>query len=214
MEDVLPFSAIPIEEIASLHQRVKKKFHSHTTRPIEYRLKQLRSLYWCMKDNEKAILEATKLDLGKSAYETYMTELGWVMNDIVFMSRNLARFMKDEKAEDVDFTNSFMRPRIRKDPLGAVLIIGAFNLPIQLSLGPLVGAIAAGCTAVLKPSENSPHSARIMEYLVSRSLDPEAYQVVQGGIPETTALLDCKWDKIFYTGNVSRIPFLHRVPSG
>ena len=203
MDDLPPFTATPVEDIPNIHQRVVDKFHSHTTRPIEYRLKQLRSLYWGLKDEEPALLEACKLDLGKSAYEATLTEVGWVLNDIIFMSQNLARFMKDEKPQDIDLTNRFMQPRIKKDPLGAVMIIGAYNFPIQLSLGPLVGAIAAGCTAVLKPSENAPNAARIMQHIISQSLDPEAYQVVQGAVRETTALLDCKWDKIFYTGNAT-----------
>lgn len=204
MDDIPPFTPTPIGDIPAIHKRITSKFHSHATRPLEYRLKQLRALYWCMKDNEPAILEACKLDLGKSAYEVHMTELGWVLNDIVFMSKTLARFMKDEKAEDIDLLNSFVKPRIRKDPLGAVLILGAYNLPLQLSLGPLVGAIAAGCTAVLKPSENAPNAARIMQHVISQCLDPDAYQVVNGAVPGTTALLDCKWDKIFYTGSVSQ----------
>ncbi len=203
MENVLPFEAVSIDLIPSVHQRVVDKFHTHTTRPVEYRLKQLRSLYWGLKDAEPALLEACKLDLGKSAYEAYLTEVGWVLNDIIFMSKNLARFAKDESAPDIDLTNKFMRPKIRKDPLGAVLIIGAYNFPLQLSLGPLVGAIAAGCTAVLKPSESAPNAARIMQHVVAKSLDPEAYQVLQGAVPETTALLDCKWDKIFYTGGLT-----------
>ena len=203
MDDLPPFTPTSIDDIPPIHQRVTKTFRAHTTRPIEYRLKQLRALYWGLKDAEQALLEALKLDLGKSAYEAYLTEVGWVLNDILFMSKNLARFAKDEKAEDIDLTNSFMRPRIRKDPLGAVLIIGAYNFPLQLSLGPLVGAIAAGCTAVLKPSENAPNAARIMQHVIYESLDSDAYQVVQGAVPETTALIDLKWDKIFYTGNAS-----------
>ncbi|RMZ27891.1 hypothetical protein D0859_08029 [Hortaea werneckii] len=154
-----------------------------------------------LKDEEPALMEACKLDLGKSQFETYLTEVGWVLNDILFMCKNLERFAKDEKAEDTNFMNSFMRPTIRKDPLGAVLIIGAYNFPIQLSLGPLIGAISAGCTAVLKPSENASNAARIMQHIIQQSLDPDAYQCVQGGVPETTALLEQKWDKIFYTGN-------------
>jgi len=201
MDQQPEFRSTSIDDIPRIHQDTVARFHTHATRPIDYRLKQLRSLYWSLKDNESLILEACKLDLGKSAYETYMTELGWALNDIIFISKNLARFMKDEKPEDIDFVNQFARPRIRKDPLGAVLIIGAYNLPFQLSLGPLVGAIAAGCTAVLKPSENARNAARVMQYVIERSLDTEAYRVVQGGIPETTALLNCKWYKIFYTGN-------------
>ena len=203
MENLPPFTHTPVDSIPSIHQQAVNKFHTHTTRPIQYRLKQLRALYWGLKDNEPSLLEACKLDLGKSAYEAYLTEVGWVLNDIIFMTKNLARFMKDESAEDIDLTNKFMRPRIRKDPLGAVLIIGAYNFPLQLSLGPLVGAIASGCTAVLKPSESAPNAARIMQHVISQSLDPDAYQVVQGAVPETTALLDCKWDKIFYTGSAN-----------
>lgn len=200
MADVPPFTNTSVDAIPAIHQRVVNKFNSHTTRPVAYRLKQLRSLYWALKDNEPALLEACKLDLNKSAYESYLTEVGWVANDILFMSKNLEKWAKDEKPEDIDLVNSLVSPRIRKDPLGAVLVIGAFNFPIQLSLGPLVGAIAAGCTAVLKPSENAPNAARIMQHVVEQALDPEAYQVVQGAVPETTALLERKWDKIFYTG--------------
>lgn len=203
MEDLPPYTPTSIDRIPSIHKRLSDKFHTHSTRPLEYRLQQLRSLFWGLKDAEPALLEACKLDLNKSSYEAYMTEVGWVLNDIIFMTKNLARFMKDEKAEDMDLVNSFMSPRIRKDPLGVVLVIGAYNFPLQLSLGPLIGAISAGCTAVLKPSENASNAARIMERVVSESLDPDAYQVVQGAVPETTALLDCKWDKIFYTGGVT-----------
>ena len=82
-----------------------------------------------------------------------------------------------------------------------------YNFPIQLSIGPLIGAIAAGCTAVLKPSEQAPYAAAVVEKIVEQSLDPAAYTIVQGAVPETTALLDEKWDKIFYTGsqNVAKI---------
>ncbi|CAK3751085.1 probable fatty aldehyde dehydrogenase [Lecanosticta acicola] len=201
MADLPQLTYTPVDDISTIHKRVVDKFHTHATRPAAYRLKQLRQLYWGLKDEEPALMEACKLDLGKSAYETYLTEVGWVLNDILFMCKNLERFMKDEKAEDTSLMNMAMSPMIRKDPLGAVLVIGAYNFPIQLSLGPFVGAIAAGCTAVLKPSESAPNAARIMQHIVSQSLDPDAYQVVQGEIPETTALLDCKWDKIFYTGN-------------
>jgi beta-apo-4'-carotenal oxygenase len=190
----------PVEEIPALHKRVVAKFNTHTTRSVEWRLKQLRKLYWGLKDEEAALLNACLSDLGKSHYETYLTEVGWVLNDIVFMTQNLQRFAKDEKAADTSLMNLPMSPRIRKDPMGAVLIIGAFNFPFQLTLGPLVGAIAAGCTAVIKPSESAPESAKIMEKVIKKVLDPEAYAVVQGAVPETTAVLDQKWDMIFYTG--------------
>jgi beta-apo-4'-carotenal oxygenase len=174
-----------------------------------------------LKDNEEAIQEACKLDLGKPSFETYLTESGWCMNDIVFITQNLEKWMKDESAPDIALMNKFLSPMIRKDPLGAVLVIGyasliltfswikqllmlnnsAYNFPIQLSLGPVIGAIAAGCTVVLKPSENAPNAAAVMEMIFKKYLDPTCYTVIQGAIPETTALLAEKWDKIFYTGN-------------
>ncbi|TKA38416.1 hypothetical protein B0A54_10707 [Friedmanniomyces endolithicus] len=201
MDDLPAFTHTPLDDISGIHDLVVRTFHAHTTRSLQYRLKQLRSLYWGLKDAEPALTEALKLDLGKSAHESWMAEIMWCLNDIVFVCKNLEAWMRDEAAPDIPLMNQLMRPRIRKDPLGAVLIIGAFNFPFMLSLCPLIGAIAAGCTAVLKPSENAPNSARIMQHVIEQSLSPDAYQVVQGGVPETTALLEQKWDKIFYTGN-------------
>jgi len=190
-----------VDQIPHVHQKVYDTFHSHKTRPLSYRLTQLRKLWWALKDNEALLLEACKHDLGKAHFETYVTEVSWCLNDIIFVCDNLKKWAEDEAAADIPLVHKAMRPRIRKDPVGAVLIVGAFNFPIQLSIGPLVGAIAAGCTAVIKPSENAAHAAVAIEKVVRQALDPEAYAVVQGTIPETTALLECKWDKIFYTGS-------------
>ncbi|KAK4552577.1 Hexadecenal dehydrogenase [Recurvomyces mirabilis] len=203
MDDLPPFTATPEAEIPALHDRVIRKFNTHTTRPLAYRVKQLRQLYWGIKDAEPLLTSALQLDLGKSAFETYISEVGWCLNDILFMLKNVEKWMKDESAPDQSLTNKLMKPMIRKDPLGAVLVIGTWNFPINLTLGPLIGAIAAGCTAVVKPSEVSTNCSRVMQYIIENSLDPEAYQVVQGGIPETTAALKLKWDKIFYTGNAA-----------
>ncbi|KAF2201189.1 aldehyde dehydrogenase [Delitschia confertaspora ATCC 74209] len=201
MASLPPFENTPVDDIAGICNNIRASFLTHKTRPLDYRIRQLRKLYWGLKDNNELVVEACKKDLGKPTFETYMAEMNWVMNDCIFMSKNLPRFAKDETPEDIDFSNKFLGPKIRKDPLGAVLIIGAFNFPIQLSIGPLIGAIAAGCTAVLKPSENAPHCAAVMQKIISESLDPSAYTVVQGSIPETSALLEQKWDKIFYTGS-------------
>ncbi|KAK3074870.1 Hexadecenal dehydrogenase [Teratosphaeriaceae sp. CCFEE 6253] len=203
MDDLPPFTHTPTDDIPAIHGRVVARFHTHETRSLPYRLKQLRSLYWGLKDEEPALTEALQLDLGKSAYEAYVSEIGWCLNDILFVCKNLESWMRDESAPDIPLMNRLMRPRIRKDPLGAVLVIGAYNFPYMLTLGPLIGAIAAGCTAIIKPSENAPNAARTMQHVLAQSLDPRSYAVVQGGIPETTALLARKWDKIFYTGNAT-----------
>ena len=202
-----PFEHTSMDAIAPTCATVRQTFLSHKTRPLEFRILQLRKLYWAFKDTADVIEEACKRDLGKSQFETYLTEISWVMNDCVWMANNVERFAKDEKPSDIAFTNKFMGPRIRKEPLGTALIIGAYNFPFQLTIGPLIGAIAAGCTAVIKPSESAPYAAAVMQKIMAESLDPTCYTCVQGAIPETTALLDEKWDKIFYTGSeaVARI---------
>ncbi|KAF1809234.1 aldehyde dehydrogenase [Eremomyces bilateralis CBS 781.70] len=194
------FKHTPAEAIPGIVERVRKTFLAGKTRPVEFRLVQLRKLYWGIKDNTDLLTEACKRDLGKPAYETYLSEVGWVMNDIVFMQNNLEKWAKDESPPDIPLMNKGLKPRIRKDPLGTTLVIGAYNFPVQLSIGPLIGAIAAGCTAILKPSESAPNAAAVMEMIIKKYLDPSCYQVIQGAVPETTALLDEKWDKIFYTG--------------
>jgi len=124
MAKIPSFEHTPVDDIANIAARIRTSFLSHKTRPIEFRLTQLRKLYWGLKDNEALIIEACKKDLGKPSFETYMSELAWCMNDIVFMQKNLPRWAKDESPEDIPFTNKLMGPRIRKDPLGAVLVIG------------------------------------------------------------------------------------------
>ncbi|GLI82115.1 hexadecenal dehydrogenase [Penicillium ochrochloron] len=197
----------------------RKSFLEHRTRDVEFRLVQLRKLYWAIKDHEEDIVRACALDLHKPRFETEIAESGWLLNDIVFTTRNLHKWVKDEKAHDIDLPFKIMRPKIRKDPLGCVLVIGTFNFPFQLTLGPAIGAIAAGNTVVIKPSENAPNSAVIIQKICEEALDPLCYSVIQGGVSETQALLAERWDKIFFTGgaNVGRIiakaaaPFLTPV---
>jgi beta-apo-4'-carotenal oxygenase len=196
-----PFQATPISAIPSTCVKVRAAYVSQRTKPLSYRLTQLRKLYWALIDNADLIVEACNLDLRKATHEVYAGEIDWCTNSIVFVTKNLAKWMKDESAPDIPLTNRLVRPKIRKDPMGAVLVIGCWNFPIQLSLGPFIGAIAAGCTAVLKPSEVSSHSAMVLKKLIEEALDPEAYVVINGGVEETTAVLNEKWDKIFYTGN-------------
>ncbi|KAI4255251.1 MAG: hypothetical protein LQ352_002659 [Teloschistes flavicans] len=197
----------PSDTIPEIAAGVRNAFNSHKTKSIDFRLMQLRKLYWGIKDNEAALVKACKQDLGKGAFETYLAEIDWCTNDIVFVTQNLKAWMKDESAPDIPLANKLLSPRIRKDPLGAVLIIGTYNFPVNLSFTPLVGAIAAGCTAILKPSESAPAVAKVLQHIVETSLDVSCFGVVQGAVPETSALLEEKWDKIFYTGsaNVGKI---------
>ncbi|OJD12877.1 hypothetical protein AJ78_06592 [Emergomyces pasteurianus Ep9510] len=197
----------PVEEIPGKVKRVRTTFFQHKTRPIEFRVQQLRKLYWALKDREHLAAEALARDLGKSKYEAYVSEIAMTENDIVFAQKNVAKWAKDEKAQDVNLTFSLMKPKIRKDPLGCVLVIGAFNVPFTLTLGPLIGAIAAGNTVVVKPSETSPNCAAVLQEIIEAAFDPDVVTVVQGGVTETQALLTERWDKICFTGsaNVGRI---------
>lgn len=198
---VPPYEATSLDSIPSICKTVRDKFDTHQTKSVEWRLVQLRKLYWAITDLEPAIKEAMMRDLHKSEYETVMTEIDWVRDDCLLMINNLKKYVADEKLGRpyVPLTFAFMKFRIRKEPLGAVLIISPYNYPLQLLLSPFVGAIAAGCTAVLKPTEMAPATAMVIVEIL-KHLDREAFAVVNGAIPETTALLNEKWDKIFYTG--------------
>jgi len=198
---IIPFENTSIASIPSTVNLCQTTYRAQKSKPISYRLTQLRKLYWGIVDNTDALVEACTKDLGKPVFETFLSEIDWCKNDIIFVTKNLAKWMKDEPAPDMPLTNSFLNPRIKKEPLGTVLVIGAYNFPISLSLGPLIGAIAAGCTGILKPSEVSPATAMVLKKIVEEYLDPSAFAVVNGGVAETTALLNEKWDKIFYTGN-------------
>ncbi|KAJ9604151.1 Hexadecenal dehydrogenase [Cladophialophora chaetospira] len=195
------FHHTSVEEIPSIVSRLRKTFISQKTRPTDFRIKQLRKLYWAIADHEKELVEALARDLHKGAFETFTAEINWTQNDIVFQTQNLERWARDEKPADIAFTNRLVSPRIRKDPLGVILVIGAFNFPVNLSFGPMIGAIAAGNTVVLKPSEQSPNSAAVMQKIMESALDPDCYVCVQGAIPETSTLLEQRWDKIFFTGS-------------
>lgn len=118
------FANTSVEDIPKIVSRVRNTFFTHKTRSVQFRIKQLRKLYWAIKDNEAAMLEACKRDLGKGYFEGMLSEITWVQNDIVFMTKNLEKWAQDEKPDDISFTNKIVSPRIRKDPLGSVLVIG------------------------------------------------------------------------------------------
>ena len=144
--------------------------------------------------------ETLKLDLNKSSLEANLSEIAYVLKEIYYFIDNLDRLAEPESAP-IEF---FMRPstaNIEKHPLGTVLVISPWNYPVLLSLSPVASAIAAGNTVVLKVSELSPHTSRAIVMLLQAHLDPEIFVGITGAIPESTALLKEKFDKIMYTGN-------------
>lgn len=122
--DLPSFVTTPVDQIPGIVEEVRKTFLSGKARDVQFRKRQLRKMYWALEDNKNEILEACKKDLGKGFFEAMVAEIAWVQNDIVFMTNHLDKWCKDEKADNISFTNKFMSPKIRKDPLGLVLVIG------------------------------------------------------------------------------------------
>lgn len=199
------FQATPVDAIPSIASTARGVFRTHKTKNLQWRQVQLRKLYWALKDFQPQLLAALQKDLHKSSYEAVLTEMDFVTKDCMFMLDNFESFARDEKLRSpaVQGPYSVMKFRIRKEPVGTVLIIGPYNFPVQLLLCPFVGAIAAGCTAVLKPSELTPSVAAVIKEMIETRLDRSAFAVVNGSIPETNALMNEKWDKVFFTGSAA-----------
>src|SRR3954454_14746396 len=185
---------------AEVVKRLRATFDAGRTRPVEWRKAQLHALKQLLVDGEEELSAALGRDLGKSALEGFLTEIAFVKAEIDETLHHLGAWLRPAKVS-VPFKQQPGKARIHRDPLGVVLIIGPWNYPVQLVLAPLVGAIAGGNTAAIKPSEVAAHTSRALARVLPRYLDPSAYVVVEGGIPETTALLEQRWDHIFYTGN-------------
>lgn len=178
----------------------KEFFRSGRTKDIDFRIESLAKLKSIIKTQEKEILEAVYSDLHKAVTDAYATEIAGVYAEIDFAIKNIRTWAKREKME----TPIFMFPSksyLYKEPYGVALIIAPWNYPFQLLMIPLVGAIAAGNTAILKPSEISSHTAAVMEKVINNAFPREYLCVVQGDAEETTALLELPMDYIFFTGS-------------
>lgn len=179
---------------------LRRVFDSGRTRPLEWRAAQLEGLERLCVEHEKQIMEALREDLGRHAFESYGTEIGFLKGDARHARKHLKKWAKAEKVHAPLVTQPG-RAEIHHDPLGVVLIIAPWNYPFQLALSPLVGAIAGGNCAVVKPSEIAPHTSELLAQRLGEYVDPQAVVVVEGGVPETTALLAERFDHVFYTGN-------------
>ncbi|KAJ8101835.1 Aldehyde/histidinol dehydrogenase [Lipomyces tetrasporus] len=200
LQTTIDVLSTPLEDIPKIHASLASTFRSHKTLPLEYRLDQLRNLYYAVSDRRDDLLAALTADLHKPPTEALMTELGGALTDIAGAINNLNSWAKDEsRSGGVLF--STMKPTVRRQPYGTALIISPWNFPVFLTIPPLVGAIAAGNTAILKLSEHAPETAKVVTQIVSSALDPDAYRVVNGTALQATALLDLKFDLIFFTGS-------------
>ena len=170
------------------------------TRPLAWRKHQLEQLVKMLEENESTFLEALATDLGKPSVEGFMTDIAFVTGEVKSMIKNLKKWNKPERV-GTPLVALPATSRLIPEPLGVVLVIAPWNYPIQLLLVPVAGAIAAGNAVVMKPSEVSAATAEVLGRLVPKYMDTSAVSIVEGGVPETTALLEQRFDHIFYTGN-------------
>ncbi|KAK6787001.1 hypothetical protein RDI58_015526 [Solanum bulbocastanum] len=170
------------------------------TKSYEWRVSQLKALLKIGENHEKEIAAALYSDLSKPELEAFIHEISMMKTACKLALKELKRWMKPEKVK-TSLTSFPSSAEIVPEPLGVVLVISAWNYPFLLSLDPVIGAIAAGNAVVLKPSEIAPATSSVLAKLLGQYMDVSSIRVVEGAVPETTALLEQKWDKIFYTGN-------------
>jgi aldehyde dehydrogenase (NAD+) len=189
---------------------VRSAFDDGTTRSLVWRRQQLRRMIELLEENEDELLAALRADLGKPSVEGYVTDIAFVLSELRLMVRNLEKWNAPVRVR-TPLASMPGRSRLVPQPLGVVLVIAPWNYPVQLLLVPAASAIAAGNAVVMKPSEISGHTSALLARLVPRYLDSRAVAIVEGGVPETTALLEQRFDHIFYTGNgtVGRIVMSH-----
>ncbi len=180
--------------------RLRAAFEAGTTRPIRWRLAQLERLKTLCIENEARIADALMADFGKCAFETWLTEIASTLSDIDHALKHLKRWAKPRSVA-TPISNQPGSSTIVHEPVGVVLIIAPWNYPFLLQVGPLVGAIAAGNCALLKPSELTPKTSALLADLVPAYLDADAFAVVEGGAEVATELLDQRFDHVFYTGS-------------
>ncbi|XP_069577710.1 aldehyde dehydrogenase family 3 member B1 [Brachyistius frenatus] len=197
--------------------RLRASFRSGVTVPEPFRRSQLIQLISLIKDNEQQIFKALHKDLAKPMFETVLSEVDIVINELHNAITNLSSWMQPQYVSK-NVATMVDDAFVRREPLGVVLIIGGWNYPLQLILIPLVAAIAAGNCVVIKPSEVSAATDSLVAELLPKYLSQDCYAVVSGGATETTTLLENRFDYIFYTGsatvarNILRAAAVHLTP--
>lgn len=197
-------------QIDDILQLQRDFYDNGATIPVSFRKKQLKKLYQAVQKYRPQIEEALKKDLGKSSYESFMCEIGLVLSEISYMVRHVKKFSK-RKTVYTPLAQFASHSYVQPVPYGNTLIMSPWNYPFLLSIDPLVDAIAAGNTAIIKPSAYSPATSKVIEMLVKECFSPAHVSVVTGGRAENAALLEKKFDFIFFTGsqNVGREVMRH-----
>lgn len=194
--------------IGDIIQKQRKFFNSGKTRDTSFRIQQLLTFKKAIADNEEIILRAAALDMNKPALEAYVSEIGTVMNEVDDAIKHLKSWAKPQKVKTpllntrfFGFVHHFLASSyIYTEPYGVILIIGPWNYPFQLTIAPLVGAIAAGNCSILKPSEIAPHTSHAITKIIGENFDSGYVSVIEGGIETAQTLLAERFDYIFFTG--------------
>ena len=187
-------------DFSGLVGELRATFNARVTRDLAWRHAQLTQMEKMLVENEDQLIAALEADVGKPAIEGWVTDLAFTRGEIKLLNSKLDRWTADETVR-MPMTVQPASGRIVREPLGVALVIAPWNYPIQLLLIPMASAIAAGCAVVGKPSELAPACSAALARLAPKYLDPRAVAIVEGGIPESDALLRERWDSIFYTGN-------------
>lgn len=188
-----------MKEAESILKKQQDYFATGATLPVSTRKEALKRLYNAIGEYEERIYDALKKDLGKSKSESYMCEVGLVKSEISYMLRHVSRFAKERRVR-TPLANYVSRSFEKPSPYGCVLIMSPWNYPFLLTIDPLVDAVAAGNTAVLKPSAYAPFTAEVMTKMIKSCFAPEYVTVVNGGRAENACLLGMDFDYIFFTG--------------
>ncbi|XP_016480390.2 aldehyde dehydrogenase family 3 member F1 [Nicotiana tabacum] len=188
-----------MDRVEEMLGEVRTTFRGGRTRGVEWRKAQLQALLNLLAENEDKIFEALRQDLGKHPVEAYRDEVGVVKKSATNAFRCVEKWMAPQKGR-IPLVFFPARGAVVSEPLGVVLIFASWNFPISLALDPVIGAISAGNTVVLKPSDLAPKCSSFLANTIPLYLDPEAIKVVEGGKDISEQLLQLKWDKIFFTG--------------
>ncbi|WP_434291663.1 aldehyde dehydrogenase [Clostridium botulinum] len=191
-----------MENIRNILEKQKSFFDKGYTKDINFRIEALKKLKHNIKINENNIFKALKIDLNKSEFETFITEIGIVYDEINGAIKNIKKWSKPKKVK-IPITNFLASSYIYNEPYGVALIMSPWNYPFQLIMAPLVGAISAGNCVLLKPSELAIETEKIIVKIIKDTFSDEYIGVITGGIEESTALLKEKFDYIFYTGGIN-----------
>lgn len=181
-------------------QNVRDFFQTQATKDIKFRKKYLKALKKSIKKHESDILDALKSDLGKNKVEAYATEIGFVKKELSYIIKELKNWAKT-KSVTTPMMQFPAKSFIKYEPYGTVLIIGPFNYPFQLVMSPLIGALAAGNCAVVKPSEMTPQTSMVVQEILEEVFPKNYVKVIQGEKEVTSQLLDERFDYIFFTGS-------------